>query len=88
MLSHVPCLNVIPQSASFSGQSPFSAATSKQKLLRTNQRHFRRFQTKARGVPLQHNVQEQSNRAAVASRGSDPFVAAGSRLQTLLSGIG
>ena len=87
MLPHVLCSDLIPQSA-FSSQSPFSAATSTRKLLTKNKSHSKRFQTQARGVPLQHNVQEQSNRAAVASRGSDPFVAAGSRLQNLLNGIG
>ncbi len=71
----------------FSGQPPFGPAAPGSALVRQRQTSCSR-RVQARGLPLQHTGREQKRRPIVASRGSDPFIAAGSRLQSLLSGIG
>lgn len=86
MLSGQQC-TVTPPEPCFSGHSPFSPATSGKPLARHRQSKCRR-RIHTRGLPLQSTVREHRTRPVVASRGSDPFVAAGSRLQSLLSGIG
>ncbi|DBB17711.1 hypothetical protein WJX82_007257 [Trebouxia sp. C0006] len=71
----------------FSGQPPFGPAAPGSALVRQRQTSCSR-RVQARGLPLQHTGREPKRRPIVASRGSDPFIAAGSRLQSLLSGIG
>lgn len=86
MLGGPQCTVAQPEPC-FSGQCPFSHASAGNALARYRESTGRR-RIRARGLPLQQTVREQRTRSTVASRGSDPFVAAGSRLQSLLSGVG
>ena len=86
-MSSGPLSTILQPERYFSGQSPFGPAAPGNAPVRQRKISCPR-RVQARGLPLQHTGQEQKRRPIVASRGSDPFIAAGSRLQSLLSGIG
>ena len=72
----------------FCGPPPFSPAEHRAQTVTKLKQSRCRCPRRVRSLTLQPALRGHKNVYVVAARGSDPFAAAGSRLQNLLSGVG
>ncbi|KAL3140555.1 hypothetical protein ABBQ32_005134 [Trebouxia sp. C0010 RCD-2024] len=70
------------------GQTPFSPAELRRQTVSSFKQRRCRCATGSRVLTLQRATRGHKNAYSVSAQGGDPFAAAGSRLQNLLSGVG